>query len=392
VAGSSPALSGRRVPLAWRQLHRDRLRLLAAVLGVAFAAVLMLMQLGFRRAMLASAVRYQERLDYDLVVLSKQTVFIGITHPFPRRRLYQAAGLSGVEAVVPVYLYQQHWENPWAHNTRNILIVGADPRRPVLQSPGVAEGLTRLGRPDAVLFDRHSRLEFGDVAARFERGERVTAEIAGKGVEVVGLFELGNSFGVDGNVLTSEEGFLRLFPHRSQGAIDLGLIQLAPGVDPAAARDVLAGELERDVEVLTREGFVAREIGYWERATPIGYVVAFGLVMGFTVGAIIVYQILFTDVADNLRQYATLKAMGWSDLALAGLVIRQAVLLALVSFVPAVLMTLVGNRIASLALRIPVGLAPHQVALVLAATVGMCVVAGLGALRKLRQADPAELF
>jgi putative ABC transport system permease protein len=380
------------VPLAWRQLHRDRVRLAAALLGVAFAAMLMLVQLGFRRAMLASAVRYQETLDYDLVLLSRQTVFVGITHPFPRRRLYQAAGLAGVEWVAPVYAYQQHWENPWAHNTRNILVVGTDPRRLVLPAPGVAEGLPRLLRPDAVLFDRGSRLEFGDVAERFDRGEPVAAEIAGKRVDVVGLFHLGSSFGVDGNVLTSEEGFLRLFPHRSQGAIDFGLIKLRPGVAPEPVRDALAGELERDVEVLTRADFVRREIGYWERATPIGFVVGFGLTMGFVVGGILVYQILFTDVADNLRQYATLKAMGWSDSALGGLVVRQAVLLALLGFGPGVLLALLANWIASLALGIPVRLVPTSLLWVLLATVAMCGLAALGALRKLRQADPAELF
>lgn len=388
----APGSTGRKVPLAWRQLQRDRLRLAAALLGVAFAAMLMLVQLGFRRAMLQSAVRYQESFDYDLVVLSRQTVFIGITHPFPRRRLYQAAGLAGVAWVAPVYAYQQHWENPWAHNTRNILVVGTDPRREVLRAPGVAEGLPLLRRADAVLFDRGSRLEFGDVAGRFERGEPVAAEIAGKRVEVVGLFELGSSFGVDGNVFTSEDGFLRLFPHRSQGAIDLGLIKLVPGAPAVAVRDALAGELERDVEVLTREDFVRREIGYWERATPIGFVVGFGLLMGFVVGGILVYQILFTDVADNLRQYATLKAMGWSDGALRALVVRQALLLAVLGFVPGVVLALIANRIAGLALRIPVRLVPESLLFVLAATVLMCTVAGLGALRKLRQAEPAELF
>jgi putative ABC transport system permease protein len=381
-----------RVPLAWRQLVRDPLRLAAAVAGVAFATLLMLMQLGFRAAMLESAVRYQERLDYDLVMLSRQTVFMGITHPFPRQRLYQAAGLAAVEWVAPLYGYQQHFENPWEHNTRNIMVVGIDPRRPVLLTPGVAEALPLLHRPDAALFDRLSRVEFGPVAERFARGEPVTAEIAGKRVEVVGLFELGSSFGLDGNVLVSEEGFLRLFPHRSQGAIDLGLLKLRPGTDAEEVRAALAGTLERDVEVLTREGFVRRELAYWQGTTPIGYVFGFGLVMGFVVGAIIVYQILFTDVADNRRQYATLKAIGWRDGALAGVVVRQAVMLALLGFVPGVLLSLVAFRVAGLALGMPVRVTAGPLAVVFVATVLMCAVAGLGALRKLREADPAELF
>lgn len=206
--------------------------------------------------------------------------------------------------------YQQHFENPWQHNTRNLLIVGIDPRRLVLRSPGVAENLAKLGRADAILFDRLSRLEFGPIAASFERGERVNAEIAGKQVEVGGLFELGSSFGIDGNVLTSEDGFLRLFPNRTPGSIDLGLIKLHPGVDPEMVRGALVRSLENDVEVHTRASFAQREIDYWEGTTPIGYVFGFGLVMGFVVGGIIVYQILFASISDHLREYATLKAFG----------------------------------------------------------------------------------
>ncbi len=384
--------SGGRVPLAWRQLMRDRLRLTAALLGVAFATLLMLMQVGFRSAMLKSAVRYQRQLDYDLVVLSRQTVFIGITYPFPRQRLYQAAGLAAVDWVAPVYVYQQHFENPWRHNTRNILVVGIDPTRPVLRAPGVAENLPLLRRPDAVLFDRRSRVEFGPVAARFARGERIRAEIAGKSVEVVGLFELGSSFGIDGSVLTSEEGFLRLFPHRRQGEIDLGLIKLRPGVDPEAVRRALTATLDRDVEVLTRDGFAQRDVDYWQGATPIGAVFTFGVAMGFLVGAIIVYQVLFTDIADNRRQYATLKAMGWSGGALAALVMRQAMVLSLLGFVPGLALALVGCRILGLALGIPVQIPPASLLGVLLGTVAMCAIAALGALRKLAEADPAELF
>jgi putative ABC transport system permease protein len=380
------------VSLAWRQLRHDPWRLLVAVLGVAFAVLLMLMQLGFRRAMLESAVRYQERLDYDLVLLSRQSVFIGITHPFPRRRLYQAAGLAGVDWVAPLYAYQQHFENPWQHNTRNLLIVGTDPRRVVLRTPGAADHLAKLARPDAILFDRLSRLEFGPIAESFDRGERVTTEIAGKQVEVVGLFELGSSFGIDGNVLTSEEGFLRLFPHRSQGSIDLGLIKLLPGTDPEPLRATLEAQLERDVEVLTRQGFAKREIGYWEGTTPIGYVFGFGLAMGFVVGAIIVYQILFASVSDHLSEYATLKALGYSDGAVGGIVLRQAVLLAAMGFVPGVVLTQVAYEVTGRALRMPVELSAGRSAAVLVLTMVMCSLAATMALRKVRQADPAELF
>ncbi len=379
------------VRLAWKQLTADPLRFTVALAGVGFAVMLMLMQLGFRHAMLKSAVHYQERLEYDLALVSPKTVFIGLTHPFPRRRLYQAAAVDGVEAVTPVYAYQQHFRNPWRHNTRNLLVVGVDPTRHVLDAPGIEENLHLLKQPDVILFDRRSRPEFGPVGERFGE-ETIEPEIAGRRVEVVGLFELGVSFGVDGNVYTSDLNFLRIFRNRDPGAIDVGLIHLERGADVSEVRRRLGELLERDVEILTREGFVARERAYWEGTTPVGYVFTFGLIMGLVVGGIIVYQILFADVSDHLREYATLKAIGYSNPSLAAVVLRQALALAFLGFLPGTLLAAVAYRLASAAIRMPLDLEAGRLVAVLVLTVAMCAAAGLVALRKLKEADPADVF
>ena len=42
-----------------------------------------------------------------------------------------------------------------------------------------------------------------------------------------------------------------------------------------------------DVLVLTRDEFMELEIEYWNKTTPIGYIFAFGAVMGLIVGLII---------------------------------------------------------------------------------------------------------
>ncbi len=379
------------VPLAWKQLTHDRKRFTVALAGVGFAVMLMLMQLGFRHAMLGSAVHYQERLDYDLALISPKSVFIGLTHPFPRTRLYQALAVTGVDAVTPVYAYQQHFKNPWEHNTRNLLVVGVDPAHHVLQAPGIAQNLHLLKQPDVILFDRRSRPEFGPVAEMFGQ-ETTETELAGRRVEVVGLFELGISFGIDGNVYTSDLNFLRIFPERVPGAIDLGLIHLRRGTDVAQARAQLEELLEEDVLVLDRASYVGRELAYWEGTTPVGYVFSFGLVMGLVVGGIIVYQILFADVSDHLREYATLKALGYSNLSLGGVVLSEALILALLGFLPGTLLAWLGYGLASEAIRMPLDLQLARLIGVLLLTIAMCATAGLVALRKLQEADPADVF
>jgi putative ABC transport system permease protein len=167
---------------------------------------------------------------------------------------------------------------------------------------------------------------------------------------------------------------------------------VAPGVDPLRVRDAIRAELADDVLVLTRAEFRAKEIAYWDSATPIGYVFSFGVVVGMVVGGIIVYQILFADVNDHLPEYATLKAMGYSNGFLAGVVIQQAVVLAALGFVPAVAISMALYRVSGDATRLPLEMTQERAVLVLGLTVAMCVLSALMALRKVRSADPAEIF
>ncbi len=382
----------RSVPLAWLQLTREKLRLLVALAGVAFAVILVSMQLGFRSAVYDSAVRYHRHLQYELVMVNPKTPFIGFPESFTRRRLYQALGDAEVASVTPIYIQQAFWKNPWTFDSRNILVVGFDPSRDVLDLPGIRAHLDTLELPDVVLFDARSRPEFGPVAEAVGREGSLLAEVNDRRVTIVDLFRLGTSFGIDGSLVTSDLNFLRLFPHRSAGRIDLGLVHLTPGADPERVQKRLQGALERDVLVLTRGSFIAREVGYWGTTTPIGYVFGFGAIMGLVVGGVIVYQILFADVSEHLAEYATLKAMGYTNRRLSGLVLQEAAMLALLGFAPGLLASLVLYRVTEEATRLPLSMTAGRVVAVLALTLVMCGVSALMALRKVRSADPAEVF
>jgi putative ABC transport system permease protein len=342
--------------------------------------------------MYESAVRYHERLVYDLVMLNPKTPFIGFPESFTRRRLYQTLGAREVEAVTPLYVQQAFWKNPWEHNARNILVLGFDPAHDVVGLDGVRRNLDRLKLPDVVVFDAAGRPEFGPVAATVERDGSIEAEVNDRRVTVIDLFDLGTSFGIDGSLVTSDLNFLRLFPDRAPGLVDFGLIRLRPGADATAVGRRLARALEPDVRVLTREAFIGREVDYWGRTTPIGYVFGFGALMGLAVGGIIVYQILFADVSEHLAEYATLKAMGYTNRHLARLVVREAAFLALLGFVPGMLIALGLYALTSEATRLPLSMTPARAGGVLLLTLAMCGGSALMALRKVRSADPAEVF
>jgi putative ABC transport system permease protein len=223
-------------------------------------------------------------------------------------------------------------------------------------------------------------------------GEVVRTEVNDREIEVVGLYEMGTSFGIDASILTSADNFLRLFPNRPRTQIDYGLIRIEPGADLEAVRSELERVLPDDVNVFTREQFVAREHAYWDSTTPIGFVFAFGSIIGVVVGAIIVYQILFADVSDHIAEYATLKAMGYSNRYMSWVVIQQSVILGALGFVPGVVVCLWLYRLTGEATHLPMFLTWERAVGVLALTIGMCAVSGLLALRKIRALDPAEIF
>jgi putative ABC transport system permease protein len=220
----------------------------------------------------------------------------------------------------------------------------------------------------------------------------VSAEVLGKRIHVDGLFPLGVSFGIDGTILASPDTFRALFRGHPPGLISIGLVRLRPGADPVAVRDRLAAYLPPDVTVLTLPDYVAREVEYWATSTPIGYALGFGVLIGWCVGAIIVYQILFTDVTEHLAGYATLKAMGYANRYLFGVVLMEALILAVLGYLPAAAACVELYRVTEAATRLPMLMRLDRMAQVLVLTILMCGVSGTLAMRKIRTADPAELF
>jgi putative ABC transport system permease protein len=381
------------LPLGWLQLKSQKLRLLAAITGITFAVILIFVQLEFREALFVSAVRYHTALDYDLVMVSPKTDFFVSSKQFARSRAYQVLGFEGVESATAVYLRLVSWRNPAdPSNARNILAIGFDPSEPGFERLLSEEQLEAIKLPDKVIFDRRGRDEYGPVREMLDAGQPVSAEINDRRVDIAGMYEIGTSFGLDGGVITSDLNFLRILPTRKRSAIDLGLIKLEPGFDPADVQARIVDAIPRDVLVLTRDEFMALEVEYWNKTTPIGYIFAFGAVMGLVVGLIIVYQILFADVQDHLKEYATLKAMGYSHGYLRGVVLQQAAILAVLGFIPGMTAAYFIFSRGAEATRLPLEMSMKSALGVFALTMAMCAVSGLMALRKLRAADPAEIF
>jgi len=386
------AISWPGTPLGWKQLRHKPLRLLVAVAGISFAVLLIMMQLGFRAALFESTLRFHERFRYDVALFSPDSVFIVRPASFSIRRLYQALGNDAVADVSPVYIFPAVWKNPDGTDRRAIQSMGVDPVKDLLDTPGFSAGRELLRQQDAVLFDAAARPEFGDMRARFESRGPFETEVNDRTIRVVGLMEIGPSFGIDGTVITSVDNWLRLFPERSREDIALGLVRLKPGADAVAVRDELRETLPKDVLVLTKQDFIARERAYWNGATPIGFVFAFGAIIGLVVGAIIVYQILFADVSEHLGEYGTLRAIGHGNRFVSGIVMQQAAILAVLGFVPGAALSNWLYGVAAHATRLPMHMTTGRALLVFSLILLVSALSGLLALRKVRRLDPAEVF
>ena len=227
--------------------------------------------------------------------------------------------------------------------------------------------------------------QFNDEA--FVCNKLVSREVANRKLTIGGLFELGASFAADGAMITSDTNFLRIFDNRRAGLINVGLVNLKPDASPYEAMrnfilskpsdkvvlpreklqpdgkrirslyqekigadgkitseedknkvvisksDLTVEDLKKtedaaidDTRILTIQGYIDFDKGYWQKSTAIGFIFTLGTVMGFIVGIVIVYQILYTDVSDHLAEYATLKAMGYGNLYLAQVVIQERVI------------------------------------------------------------------
>jgi putative ABC transport system permease protein len=387
-----------KISTAWLQLKYEKLRLLVAIGGISFAVVLIFMQLGLRAALFDSAVALHKSLQGDVFLLSPRSTASIAMDNFSERRLYQAIAFDEVQSVIPIYLGFAQWKNPKTRNSwRNIYVIGFDISYPVLDLPGIQENIDKLKLRDVVLFDEASRSEFGPIASEFKRKGIVTTEVGDRGpgnrqIAVEGLFKLGTSFGADGNLITSDLNFLRIFMQRHKGFINLGVIQLKPGYDVNEVTQRMREYFPRDVKILSKKELIEFETNYWDGSTPIGFIFALGVVLGLIVGIIIVYQILYSNVSEHLAEYATLKAIGYKHVYLLSIVFQESLILAVLGYIPGFIITLGMYKLARYATLLPVMMALTRAVFVLVLTFMMCFISGVIAVRKLGEADPADIF
>ncbi|RMF42430.1 MAG: FtsX-like permease family protein [Planctomycetota bacterium] len=392
-----------RTPLAWKNLTSSWRKCLLAASGVGFAVVLMFMQIGFRGALIDNNVQILAPLDTsyaNLAVISRSRYNLTTEQRFSRRLLEAVAGRCAGGRMMPLQLER---------GTARIHVAGRRPRPirvmavetdvpQMFRDPELRQRLARARQLGGALVDRRSKSMYG-FASDVEELRTQYAELNGQQVPLIDFFSMGTDFSSDGTLLMTTDVYAQYFPWRNPGGepnevIDIGLIHL-DAVDTDALQ-LAAAELQdlapAQIQVMPTRDLIAREKAFWLRSTPIGKIFTVGVLLGLVVGAIICYQIQFTDITDHLPEFATLKAMGYPPAYFVRFVVAQSFYLACLGFVPGALISWGLYALLTETSGLIMAMTLVRATIVFTLTLGMCVVSGVFAMRKLFTTDPASLF
>ena len=382
----------KRTPIAWLQLSHRPLRLAAALAGVGFANVLVFFQLGLSGGLYDSQKRPIQQFHGSLAVIPRRYTNFGEPAGFSRSRLLQVLGFQGVRGVSPLRLGKLQWLNPETQESTQALVMGVDPGNPALMLPELSAQRTSLQLQGGVLFDKASKTSAGPVTARLEQGQSFNTELNGQRTNVNELFQLGLTFAADINLITSTSNFQTLFPDRDPDEIQIGVVQLQSGADASDVQSRLNEVLGPSLQVLTVEELQQREVEHWKRNTSFGLIFGLGVLVGFSVGGIVVYQILYSEVGEHISEYATMKAMGYDDRFVVLIIIQESIILAGLAFLPSLIVSALLYRVLMQATGLLVVMSFSRAALVFTMTLLLCSGSGWLATAKLRRLDPADVF
>lgn len=372
--------------LAWANITHNKARTAAGVSGVAFAIVLLFMQLGFYDTSYRSATLLFDQMDFDIVLRSPQYAHIRAPGSVPRRRLSQAEAIPGVAAAMPLYVGNGTYQEAESGVRREMIVLAVDPRDQPFKLPALAANVSRLAQDDTALMD-------GTTGPNYEPVHAGTiCMIESRRVEIVGVYRSGTGFIGDASLYVSDQTFSRLFGGYPLSDMALGLIKLAPGADAKTVIGQLRAALPDDVQVLPRRALEGDEQHLWVRTRPVGVMFSSGVILALCVGAVIVFQILSADITNRLKEYATLKAIGHDFSFIRQVVLRQAALYAVMGGIPATLFAFVMYYGLQRVTHLPMVMTVGRLVLVALLATGMSVGAALLAIRRVSRTDPADLF
>lgn len=371
--------------LAWHNAFQHRRRAVVTVSSVSVAILLMFLQLGFSNTARRAHTLLYEALEFDLMMTSDRFESLKNTRAFPAARLFQARTVPGVADVSWLNVDWAVWTNPETERESSCMFVGFDLNPAFIRDAQIKTNLPAIRADNTVMLDALSHENYGQI------GVSMPGKINGVPVAVNALFRMGTDFKADGRVIANNATFYSL-QRKDPDLVNLGMIRIASGADLQRVKAALTRVMPEDVLVFERDAFIADEQDYYTVVKPIGMFFQTGVIIAFCVGAVVLFQVLATDLATRFREYATLKALGLRTLFIYKVGFQQALLFGLLGYAPACAVAAAVFWGIHLATRLPASMTVSLAGQMALLAFLMCTLSSVLALRKVKKADPAELF
>ena len=376
---------GVALSFAWRNLVRgDRWRFAASVSGAAVAIFIVLLHVAFLRAVEHKATQLYGLFDADVVLVSDRFQFLYRTGDFPVARLSQALSVNGVAQAASVRLGGGSWTAQRTGAESTLLLIGVDADPAFVRDPALRAGLPALNVPRRVLVDRLSEGAVGTLAV----GD--SAQINHRPVEIAGFYSLGLPMYASATAVVGAAEFAR-YTGRNPQRTELGLLRVAPGADAAQVALRVRSALPADVRVLTFRELTDQEAHYFIEVKPLGIMMRAGLLIGLVVGAVALFQVMASQAEARVRDFAVLRAMGFSGGFGYAVAAWQLALMATMAFSAAWLAAVPAFEAISRRSQLAMPLDSWLLGVVLALCLPMAAAAAAPLVRAGR-ADPAGLF
>ena len=393
------ALSARRVSRLGEFLSRNRyapflaisnlaqhpVRLLVALIGTAVPIILLVMQMAVLDAVRIQVTRLYDYFAFDLVVLPPTYQFLAEGGTFDRVRLLQARAIPGVAETFNLNIDSDAWIDPATEQRSTLLVIGVDDPGDFISDDALRTQLEQLPAGRNVLVDAYSNADFGDITPG------ASGSIGGQPVQVAGNFSLGLFFYSDGSAIVRNSDFANL-TRRDARLTSVGLLRLAEGADAADVKAELLRSLPPDVRVLTRGELIAEERAFFISTKPIGIMLTLSMWIAFMVGAVILLQVISTEIVNRMTEFATLNAMGFRRFFVYGIGVLEAAILAIGAFIPGFAAAAGVLWLIERLTHLPTAATPTLAFTVFMIVLGMSALAAASAIRRIAHADPAELY
>lgn len=325
-----------RLPLALRQLTDAPVKTAAAAAGICFSTVLVFFQLGLLNAIYQSQSRPYSLLDGEIVLVSDRFSRLSQSPEIAITDVMRAQGVEGVARVSPLSIQLGILLILPQGFTTNAQIYSIDPSNSALSIEKTKINISSLTLYERASIDDMSRPSYvNNVQKKLRSNSDYRTNLGDKRLVINSISSVGSTFAADLSLVMSQDNLIHYFPGRNYSKINLGIVKLKPGYSVQKVLAALNSKLYPvgyNIMAMSIPEISDKEMKFWRENTSLTFIFGIGVIVGFVVSGIILYQILYSDVISHLPEYATLLALGYPNIYVIKVVFVQAFLLTAISF------------------------------------------------------------